>query len=181
MTSKRLIQRLVLGLAALALLALPASAASAKTIHAVVSFTVLGDVVKNVGGNHVTVKSLVPPNGDPHDYSPSPQDAIAMKNAQLTFLSGEGLETWFARLVKASGYQGKPVIVSDGISTHKMNEDGKVVIDPHVWNAIPNVEIWVKNIEAAMIKADPEDAADFRKNAAAYLKKLKALDAFRRR
>jgi len=181
MTSKRLIQRLVLGLAALALLALPASAASAKTIHAVVSFTVLGDVVKNVGGNHVTVKSLVPPNGDPHDYSPSPQDAIAMKNAQLTFLSGEGLETWFARLVKASGYQGKPVIVSDGISTHKMNEDGKVVIDPHVWNAIPNVEIWVKNIEAAMIKADPEDAADFRKNAAAYLKKVKAIPAGNRK
>lgn len=172
---------LAASLLALALSCLGPVKAEAKTLHVVASFTVLGNVVKNVGGDHVVVKSLVPPNGDPHDYEPSPSDAQALDTANLTFLSGADLETWFARLVKATGYKGHPIIVSKGIKTHKMDENGKWVVDPHVWNSVPNVEIWVRNIEQAMIKADPEDKAAFAANAAAYLKKLKALDAYTRR
>lgn len=52
-----------------------ASIVSAKPLQVVASFTVLADVVKNIGGEHVQVKSLVPPNGDPHDFQPSPSDA----------------------------------------------------------------------------------------------------------
>lgn len=170
---------LVLAALASAAIAL-ATPAVAKTVEAVASFTVLADVVKNVGGDHVNVKSLVPPNGDPHDYEPTPDDAKSLKAAHVTFLSGEDLEHWFERLVKASGFKGKPVIVSQGIKTAKMDEDGKAVTDPHVWNSIPNVEIWVRNIEAALAKADPEDAADFRANAESYLKQLKELDAYTR-
>jgi len=153
-----------------------AGAAHAKTIDVVASFTVLADVVKNVGGDHVKVKSLVPPNGDPHDYEPSPDDVKAIKSASVTFLSGEGLETWFQRIAKASGAGVDPVTVSTGIKTHMFDEDGKQVTDPHVWNSIPNALIWVGNIEAALEKADPADAADFRKNAAAYTASLKKLD-----
>ena len=170
--------RLLLALATTAALGLGATAAAAKTLNAVASFTVLADVVAQVGGEHVKVKSLVPPNGDPHDYEPSPQDAQALNAADLTFLSGEGLETWFARLVKASGYAGKPVIVSRGIRTHKMQEDGKTVTDPHVWNDPLNVVVWVGNIEKALVAADPEDAAAFKANAARYRKELEALNAY---
>jgi zinc/manganese transport system substrate-binding protein len=157
-----------------------ATPVAAKTVNAVASFTILADVVKNIGGDHVNVKSLVPPNGDPHDYEPTPDDAKTLKTAELTFLSGEDLEHWFARLVKASGFNGTPVIVSDGIKTGKMVDDGKAVTDPHVWNSIPNVEIWVSNIEAALEKADPEDAADFKANAESYMKQLKDLDFYTR-
>jgi zinc/manganese transport system substrate-binding protein len=170
----------ILGLAASAAIGLAATAAAAKTLDTVVSFTVLADVVKNVGGDHVNVKSLVPPNGDPHDYEPTPDDAKALKAADVTFLSGEGLESWFERLVKASGSENKPVIVSNGIKTAKMDEDGKMITDPHVWNSIPNVEIWVANIEAALSKADPEDEADFKANADKYLAELKDLDTYTR-
>lgn len=169
---------LIFGLIASAAIGLGATAAAAKTLDAVVSFTILADVVKNVGGEHVNVKSIVPPNGDPHEYEPTPDDARALKAAGLTFVSGDGLETWFERLVKASGYNGKPITVSAGVKTRQMDENGKIVTDPHVWNSVPNVEIWVANIEKALAAADPEDAADFKANAARYTKELQALDAF---
>lgn len=171
-------KRYFLGLVGSAMLALAATAtASAKTIDVVASFGVLADVVKNVGGEYVNVKSLVPPNGDPHEFEPTPDDAKAVKAAAVTFISGDGLETWFERLAKASGVKEKPVIVSTGIKTHKFEEDGKKVTDPHVWNSVPNVLIWVANIEKALTKADPENAAAFRANAERYSKVLRDLDA----
>lgn len=166
---------LMLAGATLLSLALPLPLA-AKTIDVVASFTVLADVVQNVGGDHVHVKSLVPPNGDPHDYEPSPDDAKAVKAAAATFLSGEGLETWFERLAKAAGTQTPPVIVSNGIATHEFEEDGETVTDPHVWNSAANVLIWIDNIEAALIAADPGDAADIKASASAYRSKIAALD-----
>jgi zinc/manganese transport system substrate-binding protein len=153
------------------------AAASAKTIDVVASFSILADVVKNVGGDHVNVKSLVSPNGDPHEFEPSPNDAQAVKAAAVTFISGSGLENWFERLVKASGSKAKPVVVSAGIKTHAMEEDGKKITDPHVWNSAANVLIWVANIEKALAKADPDDAAAFKANAERYAKELKELDA----
>lgn len=154
------------------------AAASAKTLKAVVSFTVLADVVKNVGGDHVEVRSLVPPNGDPHEFEPSPDDAKALKAADLAFTSGEGLEIWFKRLAKASGYAGKPVVASEGVKAHTMDEDGKQVTDPHVWNSIANVRIWVANVEKALAAADPADAADFKANAAVYDRRLAEVEAY---
>jgi len=154
-----------------------AGPAAAQTINVVTSFSVLGDVVKNVGGEHVRVTNLVPPNGDPHEFEPSPDNVRAVQGAAVTFLSGEGLEGWFERLAKASGSAQAAVVVSEGIKTHSMEEDGKTVTDPHVWNSVPNVLIWVSNIEAALAKADPADAKAFATNAASYSAKLKALDA----
>ncbi|WP_176083484.1 zinc ABC transporter substrate-binding protein [Martelella sp. HB161492] len=151
--------------------------ASAKTIDVVASFSVLADVVQNVGGDYVKVKSLVPANGDPHDYEPSPDDAKAINAAAATFLSGEGLEGWFDRLAKAAGGNVAPIIVSDGIKTHDMNEDGETVTDPHVWNSAANVLIWIDNIEAALVKADPEDEAGIKASADAYRQKVETLDA----
>jgi zinc/manganese transport system substrate-binding protein len=154
------------------------SAASAKTLNTVASFTVLADVVKQVGGDHVNVKSLVGPNGDPHEFEPSPDDAKTLKEADITFVSGEGLESWFEKLVSASGYSGKPFVVSTGIKTRTMEEDGKTVTDPHVWNSPVNVKVWVANIEKALASADPADAADFKANAAKYSKELDDMHAY---
>jgi zinc/manganese transport system substrate-binding protein len=153
-------------------------AAAAKTLNAVASFTVLADVVKQVGGDHVNVRSLVPPNGDPHEFEPSPDDAKSLKEADITFISGEGLESWFEKLVTASGYSGKPYIVSKGIKTRTMEEDGKTITDPHVWNSPINVKVWVANIEKSLAAADPADAADFKANAAKYSKTLDDLNTY---
>ncbi|MBP1850298.1 metal ABC transporter solute-binding protein, Zn/Mn family [Rhizobium halophytocola] len=163
----------------LASLALPlvAGTASARDLTAVASFTVLADVVHQVAGDHVTVESLIGPNGDPHEFEPSPKDAKMLKSADLVFVSGEGLEGWMDRLVTASGFAGTPVTASAGIDTRTMDEDGETITDPHVWNDPNNVKTWVGNIEAALAKADPANAKAYAANAKAYLAKLSALDA----
>ena len=172
-------QRLLLSAAATAFVALGvAGPASAETLDVVASFTVLADVVKQVGGDHVKVSSLVGPNGDPHEFEPAPADAKRLNAAKVTFVSGEGLEGWMDRLISASGYKGTPVVVSDGINTRTMVDDGKTVTDPHVWNSPVNVKVWVANIEKALSAADPADAADFKANAERYTKVLTELDAY---
>ena len=158
-----------------------AAPAAARTVEAVASFTVLADMVRQVGGEHVHVISLVPPNGDPHEFEPTPDDAKLLKTADVVFTSGLGLEGWFERLAKAAGYQGKPVIASSGIKTRAMQEDGRTIVDPHAWNSIPNALIYVADIAKALSKTDPEDAAAFEANAASYSAKLRDLDAYARR
>lgn len=172
-------QRLLLSAAAVAFVAFGVvRPAFAETLDVVASFTVLADVVKQVGGDHVKVSSLVGPNGDPHEFEPSPADAKRLNAAKVTFVSGEGLEGWMDRLITASGYKGTPVVVSEGINTRTMVDDGKTVTDPHVWNSPVNVKIWVGNIEKALSAADPADAADFKANAERYTKTLTELDAY---
>ncbi len=101
-----------------------------------------------------------------------------MNAAQVTFVSGEGLEGWMDRLITASGYKGKPVTVSEGINTRTMEEDGEKITDPHVWNSPVNVKVWVANIETALSSADPTDAAAFKANAEKYTKTLDELNAY---
>jgi zinc/manganese transport system substrate-binding protein len=96
----------------------------------------------------------------------------------VVFVSGEGLEGWMDRLISASGYKGTPVVASEGVNTRTMEEDGKTVTDPHVWNSPVNMLVWVDNIEKALESADPEDAKSFKANADTYRKKLQALDAY---
>ena len=74
----------------------------AGTINTVASFTVLADIVKLVGGDHVRVTSLVGPDGDPHTFEPSPQDSQALAQASVVFVSGLGLEGWMDRLIPAA-------------------------------------------------------------------------------
>ncbi len=157
------------------------TSASAKTLQIVASFSVLADVVQQVGGDHVQVKSLVAPNGDPHQYEPSPADAKALDEADITFISGEGLERWFEQLAKASGYRDTPVIVSTGIELRERQRKGQISDDPHVWNSAINVMVWVSNIEKALTAADPADAGDFKANAARYTRELHDLDAYAHR
>jgi zinc/manganese transport system substrate-binding protein len=162
----------------IAIVGVQAQEASARTINAVASFTVLEDVVQQIGGDKIRVKSLVGPNGDPHQFEPSPDDARALKNADLAFLSGHGLERWFEKLVTASGYSGTPVVVSDGIAFRHRERRGQLSDDPHVWNSPLNVLVWVSNIEKALVSVDPEDAALFRANAERYRAALRDIDRY---
>lgn len=150
----------------------------AKTLDVVASFSVLADIVSQVGGDHVHVTSLVGPNGDPHTFEPTPQDSQALAQAQLVFVSGLGLEGWMDRLVSASGYKGQVTVASQGINTRKMEEDGETVTDPHVWNSMRNGVIYATNVMNALIKADPQDAADIRQRGENYIQQLEKLDSW---
>jgi zinc/manganese transport system substrate-binding protein len=154
--------------------------AQAKPLEAVASFTVIADMVHNVGGDRVHVTSLIGPNGDPHVYEPTPTDAQALKRADLAFVSGLHLEGWLDRLIVASGYQGQPVVLSDGIKTRSMEEDGERIVDPHAWNSAANAVIYVRNIVAALKRVDPAGAAEYQANGDRYITQLQALDAYAR-
>tara|TARA_R110002111_G_scaffold21034_3_gene49476 strand:+ start:330 stop:1256 length:927 start_codon:yes stop_codon:yes gene_type:complete len=143
------------------------------------SFSILGDIIKNIGGDLVTVNVIVGPNQDTHVYEPTPGDNILIVNSDLVVINGLSFETWFERLVSASGYK-KPVIVaSQDISFHKMMEpriSNEPVPDPHVWNDVRHVMTWAHNIKKALQDLDPQNAATYEQNAALYLKELKELD-----
>lgn len=176
-----MIKQFVGGFVAVSALLGAASLAEAKTLKVLASFGILADVVKNVGGDKVDVVSLVPTGGDPHEFEPTPADAKNLSGADLVFVNGLGFEGWMGRLMTASGYKGETVVVSQGISGRKMEEDGKSVTDPHVWNSAANVVIWIGNIEKALIKADPDDAEVFRDNTDRYAKQVTALDLYTRK
>ncbi|MFU2318606.1 metal ABC transporter substrate-binding protein [Rahnella sp. PCH160] len=167
---------LPVSLAVAALLSSPL--AMAKTVEAVASFSILGDIVQEVGGEHVKVTALVGPDGDPHSFEPSPKDSKAINASDVVFVSGLGLEGWIDRLVKASGYKGHLVTASEGINSRKMEEDGKQITDPHAWNSMANGVIYATNVMNALIKADPEDADYFRQRGTAYIEQLQKLDAW---
>lgn len=169
-------KKLPIALALSALIASPL--ALANTVETVASFTVLADIVQQVGGEHVKVKSLVGPNGDPHSFEPTPQDSQALSRADVVFVSGLGMEGWMDRLVQASGYKGKVVVASEGVDTRKMEEDGKTITDPHAWNSAHNGAIYASNVMNALIAADPQDAAYFRQRGNAYISQLNQLDSW---
>ena len=160
------------------LLALAAGSAQARDLNVVASFTVLADVVQQIGGPTVHVVSLVGPNGDPHVYSATPGDAANLGRADAVFISGLGLEGWITRLIKVSGYKGKVTVASTGMKTHRMVDDGKTVTDPHVWNDMSNGVIYARNVIAGLSAADPADAAVFKANGEEYITRLHALDAY---
>lgn len=151
-------------------------AVMAKTVHVVASFTVLADMVRQIGGQYVEVKSLVGPNGDPHTFEPSPQDSVALAKADVVIISGLGLEGWMERLIDASGYKGQVVVASNGVKTRTMEEDGSVITDPHAWNSMANGVTYARNISESLQKADPQDAAAIRKQGDAYIQQLQQLD-----
>jgi len=159
----------------LALLLLPWPA---RAIEAVASFTVLADMVREVGGDRVRVTALVGPDGDPHAYEPSPDDARVLRGADMVFVNGLGLEGWMTRLVAASGTRAVPVVTTAGVQARRMQEDGKPVEDPHAWNSVANAPAYVASIAAALAAADPAGAPAYQANAARYTAELVALDAW---
>src|SRR5215471_9017285 len=175
-----LTRRLALA-AALAAVLGPASAQD--RLHVIASFSILGDFVKNVGGDRVEVGTLVGPNGNAHVYAPSPGDAKKVADAKLVVVNGLGFEGWLERLVKASGTKAPIVVATKGIKPldrtgdHEHDHDhdhGRA--DPHAWQSVANAKIYVANIRDALIAADPAGKDAYSANAAAYLAKLDALE-----
>ncbi|AJA60338.1 MULTISPECIES: metal ABC transporter solute-binding protein, Zn/Mn family [Bradyrhizobium] len=145
---------------------------AAERLNVVASFSILGDFVRNVGGDRVDVTTLVGPDSDVHVYTPAPSDAKRIADAKLVIVNGLGLEGWLPRLVQSAGSKAQVVTVSAGIAPLKLGS----AADPHAWQSVPNAKIYVGDIANALAAADPDDAEFFRARAKAYLDTLEALD-----
>ncbi|MGJ0392347.1 MAG: metal ABC transporter solute-binding protein, Zn/Mn family [Methylocystis sp.] len=147
--------------------------AEASKLPVVASFSIIGDLVKQVGGERLSVTTLVGPDGDAHVYQPTPADGRKIAQARLIFVNGLGFEGWLERLITASKGKGAIITLGKGVAA-RPGEEGT---DPHAWQDVANAKIYVGEIRDALIVADPAGAEAYEANAAAYLAKLDALDA----
>lgn len=242
MLNRRNVVTLLCAAGTAAILAGPAFAQ--EKLPVVATFSILGDLVANVGGERVAVTTLVGPDGDGHVYSPTPADARRVSEARVVFVNGLEFEGWIDRLIASSGTQAAIVVASDGIDLieteeahghgeeddhghdHGHAEDGHDhghdhahakddhdhdhghdhahakddhdhghdhghahdgdhaeadhahgAYDPHAWQDVGNVMIYVGNIRDSLAAADPEGADVYAANAEAYLAELAALQA----
>ncbi|MGN7123155.1 metal ABC transporter substrate-binding protein [Methylorubrum thiocyanatum] len=167
------------------------AAAEDAKLKAVATFSILADLVAQVGGDRVAVTSLVGPDADAHGYAPTPGDARKLAEANLIVVNGLGFEGWMERLIKASGSKAPLVVASKNVKTiagshdhddHDHGDHGHDHgegdhADPHAWQNVANVKLYVANIRDGLTAADPANAALYTANAAAYTQKLDALDA----
>ena len=160
-----------------------------KKLNVVATFSILGDLTKNVGGDRVEVTTLVGPNGDVHVYEPTPADAQAVRSADLVVVNGLALEGWMDRLIKTSGFKGPMVVASQGVKPREMAageleegaKHGPLMTDPHAWQDVGNARLYVQNIAKGLEKVDPASASVYRANAEAYTAKLGELDQWVRK
>lgn len=171
-----------------------APAARAQPLKVVTSFSIIADLVKQVGGENVDVTPLVKPGSDAHMFEPTAQDARILAQADILFINGLGFEPWMQRLKHAAGFNGTEITVSENIAPlafHEQAHDGKSEsihgheqhahhehheLDPHAWQDVRNVVIYVQNIAVALAIADPSNAQHYTQRAQAYIAQLEALD-----
>jgi ABC-type Zn uptake system ZnuABC Zn-binding protein ZnuA len=170
---------------------------SGDRLDVVATTTQIGDWVREVGGDAVSVDQVLQPNTDPHDYEPRPSDVAAAADASVVFASGEGLDSWIEEIVSDSGSDAEVIdlgaLVPErlaGEDEHEHDEHGEEEhadeeddhhhdseYDPHWWHDPRNAEAAVREIERALSAADPAHRALFRRNAEDYLRRLARLDA----
>lgn len=157
-----------------------ASAADAKPIKVVTTTTILGDLVRQVGGDAADVTQILPANADAHDYEPRPKDITETADAKLVVQSGDNLDKWLGDVVKQSGTDAPTVDVSQKLQVRLPGEaEGAEAskYDPHWWHDPRNTQVAVEEIRDALVAANPDAKPTYQKNATAYLAKVKALDA----
>lgn len=163
-----------------------AGAAAGDRLPVVASFSILGDLVGQVGGDRVEVTTLVGPATDAHTYQPTPTDARRLARTRLVVINGLGFEGWIERLIGSAGYRGPVLVASQGVQIlHPSSAtDGKrsghshprLAADPHAWQDLGNGRRYVHNIAAALTAADPAGKAVYEANATRLNEQLQALD-----
>jgi zinc/manganese transport system substrate-binding protein len=180
--------------------------AQAQKLRVVTSTTILLDLAKNVAGDKADLASIVPTDGDPHEFEPTPSDIKALSDADLILVNGLGLELFLDKLIKDSGTKARIVTLTDGVPIRHFNQSGGAPTqanmppgilgfgglyqcgaprpgeemgecDPHGWQDPTNVILYTLNIRDALIAADAANAATYRANAALYIARLQQLDA----
>ena len=143
----------------------------------VTTSTMITDWTKQVGGDEIEVTGILEPGADPHVYEPVPGDSRAMEQADLIFYNGYNLEPELIKVMKGTGIsEDKTFAVAEVITLFDYDYDGQRVSDPHVWGDAENAIAMVNAIRDQLIQLSPEDAAEFRENAAEYTDKLEQLD-----
>ena len=175
---------------ALAALLLFAPAEAADRIAVVATFSVVGDMLANVGGDRIDLKTIVGAGADCELYQPTAAVVATVAAARAVFINNlnEEFEPWLEPLLKQARFKGAKVVVSRGVRTLTAEEEHPVsgrqlpaAIDQHAWLDPHNGIIYVRNIAEALAQLDPAGAADHRARATAYSKQIQAVDDWARK
>lgn len=148
---------------------------AAEPIGVLATFSILGDLVSQIGGERVDVEVLVGPDKEAHGFQPRASDARKLGEVRLVVANGLGFDTWIERLIKSAGYKGMLLIASKDAKL--IGGDGKnEQVDPHAWQDVANAEIYVRNIAEALAQVDPAGAPFYRANARHFITELRSLD-----
>lgn len=159
-----------------------AQPAAAQRLPVVASFSILGDLVQQVGGEHIALQVLVGAGGDAHAVQPTPAMARTVAGAAVLFSNGLGFEGWMARFLRSAGFQGRHVVVTDGFkprpaeSGHGHGHGHGHDVDPHVWQDVKGALHSVARIQQGLCEVDPAHCGAYRERAAALAQRLQALD-----
>ena len=161
----------------------PLTSFSNEQLKVVVTFSILEDLAKNIGGDKIIVRTLVGRDGDAHVYNPTPSDAKAIASADLVIVNGLQFEGWIEKLVQKSGLKGELVIATKGVSTislnkgsHKYENHHHDSYDPHAWHNVRNVIVYMDNIKNALINKDKVNKSYYLDNYNKYKNELLELD-----
>ena len=146
--------------------------ANDSSIRVVTCFSILEDLVKELGGQYVSVVNLVGRNSDAHMYQPKPSDAVAIAKADLVVFNGLGFEGWIPRLIKNSGYKNQQIIASRGVDAIKNGKE----IDPHAWQSFHNIRLYIQNISQMLIQLRPQHVEALTKRQQKYLDSVSNLE-----
>lgn len=152
---------------------------AAEPLRVIATTSVLRDLARNIGGEHVEVGSLMPAGVDPHAFQPSPTDVAMIANADVVITNGLGLDQWLDTLVKQSGFNGRIIVASEGVET--ITPDDSKETDPHAWLDVRNAMKFCDNIRTGLAQVRPEAAADVQALANLYAAQLRVLDAWIKR
>jgi len=162
----------------LAVTAAPLVARAEQPLAVVASFSVLGDMVRQIGGDAVAVRTLVPPDGDAHTYQPRPSDLLAIRSARVVVLNGLGIDKWMDRLLASAGGNAVRVTATAAVAVRHMSEDGKTIVDPHAWQDPRNGALYARAIADGLAKADPNRASLFRDRGERFVRAIDETDAW---
>ena len=203
MTSLRSALKSATALAAFSL-SFPLASWAEEPLPVVATFSILGDMVERIGGEHIALTTLVGPDGDAHVYQPTPKVARSVAEADVLFLNGLEFEGWLERLAEAASFGGAMVVATKGVvpiafddhddhddhadhddhDEHDEHDDhddhaghDHGAFDPHAWQSLENAVIYANNIAAGLAQADPENAGDYYANRAAFITEVETLRA----
>jgi zinc/manganese transport system substrate-binding protein len=142
--------------------------AGGGAVAAVATTRIAGDIVGNVGGDRIHVDTLVPADADPHDFEPRPSDAVALADAEVVVKSGGDLDEWLDDLIESAGGDAAEITLLDSVRA--------IGDDPHWWQDPRNAILATEAVRDALAEADPDGRGAYERNAALYVRELRALD-----
>ncbi|MGX6449734.1 metal ABC transporter substrate-binding protein [Patulibacter sp. S7RM1-6] len=146
------------------------------------TFTVIADMAREVGGDRVHVASITKPGAEIHGYEPTPSDLKRAARADLVLENGLGLERWFSQFIDRA--DARSATLSRGVRPIPIGGGSEYAgkPNPHAWMSTANAAIYVENIRRALTDLDPDGADTYRRRAADYVRRLRAVgDDVRRR